>query len=65
MIAAASEVWALAFHAKAPDDRITAAIAGNNELSHHSSSPPNPGTYEIITVLGGPDHNWLIDREFL
>jgi len=57
MIAAASEVWALAFHAKAPDDRITAAIAGNNR--------PTPELYEIITVLGGPDHKWLIDREFL
>jgi hypothetical protein len=27
MIAAAIEVWALAFHAKAPADRIAAAIA--------------------------------------
>jgi hypothetical protein len=45
MIAAANEVWALAFHAKAPADRIAAAIAvvtTSFRISPPLQSPKSP-----------------------
>jgi hypothetical protein len=67
MIAAAFEVWAVAFQANKPLNPIAAAMRVITK-SFRISPPlhsPTPRNYEIITLPAAPDHNSLILCEFL